>query len=161
MEISCLFGREYFQAGGNVVVCLRNINVAAERDYVLLAQVCGYIHLDPKWSKSNDKTPSFVQTPIYPFDHSIQMPQKSVPNSYCIFLTPREVLSTTQINDSGVFLMFSLPIDLIPTYKGTYFFYHDKAAIMISALKWSFMIALLSFTSWNKTISVNYMLIIP
>jgi len=101
-----------------VVVCLRNINVAAERDYVLLAQVCGYIQLDPKWSKSNDKTPSFVQTPVYPFDHSIQMPQKSVPNSYCIFLTPREVLSTTQINDSGVFLMFSLPIDLIPTYKG-------------------------------------------
>ena len=46
------------------------------------------------------------------------IPQLSGPNNHCVFITPREVLSTTQLNDGGVFLLFDLPADVLPTYRG-------------------------------------------
>lgn len=119
MEISCCFGRDYYQAGGILVAFVRNTNGNFVQDSVLLAQASGFISVDPKWVKSNySSSVSFSQTPSIPFDHSISMPYPNVQNTHCIFITPREVLSANQISTNGVYLVFSLPGNLIPSYKG-------------------------------------------
>lgn len=119
MEISCRFGRDYYQAGGILVACVRITNGKFIENGVLLAQASGYISVDPKWVKSNyGSSVNFVQTPGIPFDQSISMPYASVHNTSCIFITPKEVLSANQMSEDGVFLVFSLPGNLIPSYKG-------------------------------------------
>lgn len=119
MEISCRFGREYYQAGGILVAFVRNTDGNYIQDSVLLAQASGFISVDPKWVKSNySSSVSFVQTPDIPFESSISIPCPSVQNTHCIFITPREVLSANQISTNGVYLVFSLPGNLIPSYKG-------------------------------------------
>lgn len=119
MQISCLFGRESYVAGGVVVVRLRLHNDHIRRDCILLAQASGYINLDPKWVKATDSTSSyFLQTPEAPFDQNVTMPQANVANAHCIFITPREVLSMSQVTADGVFLMFNIPTNLIPSYRG-------------------------------------------
>jgi hypothetical protein len=78
----------------------------------------GIITIDHKWAKVSGRSNIFVQSPTYPMDQSMTIPQLSGPNNHCFFITPREVLSTTQLNDGGVFLLFDLPADVLPTYKG-------------------------------------------
>ena len=119
MEVSCVFGREFYCAGGILVACVKIASSSSSRDSVLLAQASGCICADPKWVKSNDgSSVSFINTPEVPLDRSASMPSANAANTHSIFLTTREVLSTTQMTKDGVFLMFSLPKDLIPTYKG-------------------------------------------
>ena len=118
-RISCLFGRESYTAGGVVIVCLRIPSDSVSCDSVLLAQANGYITLDPKWVKVADCNSSFfVQTPEIPLDQNVQMPLTNVAHSHCIFITPKEVLPIDQATQDGVFLMFNLPSNLIPSYKG-------------------------------------------
>ena len=118
-QISCLFGRESYIAGGVVIVCLRIPSDSVSCDSVLLAQVNGYINLDLKWVKAADCTSTFfVQTPEIPLDQNVQMPVTNVANSHCIFITPKEILPMHQVIQDGVFLMFNLPSSLIPSYKG-------------------------------------------
>jgi hypothetical protein len=119
MEISCRFGRDYYQAGGILVAFVRSTNGNFIQDSVLLAQASGFISVDPKWVKSNySSSVSFVQIPDIPHDQSISMPNASIQNTHCIFITPREVLAANQISTNGVYLVFSLPGNLIPSYKG-------------------------------------------
>jgi hypothetical protein len=119
MEISCRFGRDYYQAGGILVAFVRCSNGNFLQDIVLLAQASGFISVDPKWVKSNySSAVSFVQTPDIPLDQSISMPNAGVQNTHCIFVTPREVLPANQMSTNGVYLVFSLPGNLIPSYKG-------------------------------------------
>lgn len=119
MEVSCLFGRDCYHSGGILVACVRVSNGFSKGDCILLAQASGYINVDPKWVKSNDgSSVNFVQSLGPSFDQGIPMPNANVQNTHCIFLTSREVLSTTQLSENGVFLMFALPNTLIPTYKG-------------------------------------------
>jgi hypothetical protein len=101
------------------VARLRVTNGPSRRDCVLLAQASGHITFDLKWVKPSDSSSiCFVQAPGVPFDQNVQMPQMNIPNTHCVFITPREVLSMTQIDESGVFIMMTLPNNLIPTYKG-------------------------------------------
>ena len=119
MEVSCTFGREFYFAGGILVASIKISSSSSSRDSVLLAQASGCICADPKWTKSNDgSSVTFITTPEIPLDRVASMPSTNVANTHSIFLTTREVLSTTQMTKDGVFMMFSLPKNLIPTYKG-------------------------------------------
>ena len=116
--MNCQYGRDAYCAGSVVVALLqipRGSN-SIQRDSVVLAQALGTITVDNKWIKSS-RIP-FVQTPQYPMDQSMTIPPLPSPNTHCFFITPREVLSTTLLNDGGVFLLFDLPIDVIPSHKG-------------------------------------------
>jgi hypothetical protein len=149
MEISCLYGRENYHAGGVLIVCLRSSNGSSRRDYVLLAQACGYINLDPKWVKPGENSSvNFAQTVSFPLDHGIQTPQANVPNSYCLFLTPKVVLSTTQITENGVYLIFDLPVDLIPTYRG-----------LSGSIAYSIILTLQSPGEYNKQVRFPFIVL--
>ena len=119
MQISCLFGRDNFAIGGIVVACLRQSNRGPPPDGVLQVQASGYITLDPKWVRGKDlNSGTFVQTPAEPLEQSIKMPQPSAPNTHCIFITPREVLPMAHVTGWGVYATFTLPVGLIPSFKG-------------------------------------------
>jgi hypothetical protein len=59
-------------------------------------------------------TEVFNQMPSTTPNESVQIPTC---DGRCIFLTPREVISTSHLRDGGVFALADLPIDLLPSFK--------------------------------------------
>ena len=119
--ITCQFARESFTAGSLAVCQLRVPSSApVRREAVVLAQAVGAITLDHKWAKASGRERTvFAQNTVHPMDQTVTLPPPSSPNTHCVFVTPREVVSTSQLNDGGgVFLLFDLPEDVIPSYKG-------------------------------------------
>jgi len=120
MDVTCQFARDSFVAGSAAVCRLRVPGgVQVRREAVVLAQVVGVFTLDTKWAKASKTTALFVQNTLHLMDQPVTLPPVAGSNNtHCVFVTPREVVPTSQLNDGGVFLLFDLPEDAIPSYKG-------------------------------------------
>jgi len=119
MEVSCVFARESHAAGGLAIALLRGINIP--KDAVVLGQVHGHVAVDTRWVK----IPSDLFQNALEFalpEQNVHLPRAPAPlaaSSPCVFLTPREVISPSQLEDAdGVYLQFDLPLDVLPSFRG-------------------------------------------
>lgn len=133
---SASFSREAYSAGGLVTVLLRGRGIS--NDTVVIAQAHGHLCADTRWLRfSGRMSDVFLNTAAYPLDQRVQNPKPSPPfpqSAPCIFSTPREVVSTTFLEEEGgVYLQFDLPRDVLPTFKGLSISIAYNIAIMIQS----------------------------
>ena len=143
IDLKCRCSAETFMSGDVAI-----INVSAKRNQSLhkshstndnelnqaqkdssdlvLAQIHGHMHVDNRWLKLSNKLisqtmqytlPSTIEkTDSLPIDPALGSSQGYL--SFPLFMSSRLTLSLDTLLQSGVILEWTLPEDMIPSYKG-------------------------------------------
>lgn len=123
-SICCQFGRESYQNNSLVTALLRAtyLTEGTQEDGTCYVQASGHIVADPRWIKLPcNITDIFRQNLSFPVEQNVKLPRNVAQSNglspVCIFVTPREVVSVSQLL-AGLFVQFELPSNILPTFKG-------------------------------------------